>query len=130
MEPWSQGPYLVAMMEPINNNLTGQKLRKMTSTSNPRLGSVWTDKLFEMINQEFQVLERKYQVLPSFGIRFRELKGLKVTSFRACVRSFYSVYHCVLSSMVSIANSKNPRERSHGLRISSLANGASSDTNG
>ena len=30
-------------------------------------------------------------MLPNFGICCRELRGLKVTSFRACVRSFCSV---------------------------------------
>ena len=45
-----------------------------------------------MINQEFKAQETKYQVLPNFGIRGRALEGLKVTSFRACVRSFRSVY--------------------------------------
>ena len=34
--------------------MTEQKLRKMTSSSNLRDGSVWIDKLFEMINHEFK----------------------------------------------------------------------------
>ena len=63
----------------------------MTSSTNLRQESVWTDKLFEMINQGFQTLGRKYQLLPNSGICCRELRGLKVTSFRACVRSFCSV---------------------------------------
>ena len=48
-------------------------------------------KLFEILNQEFKALGTKYQVLPNFGTCARELGGLKVTSFRACVRSFCSV---------------------------------------
>ena len=50
------------------------------------------DKNFEKINQEFNTQGTKYQVLPNFGIGCRELGALKVTSFRACVRSFCSVY--------------------------------------
>ena len=49
------------------------------------------DKLFEMINQEFKAQGTKYQVLPNFGTCCRELGELKVTSFRACMRSFCSV---------------------------------------
>ena len=45
-----------------------------------------------MINQDFKAPGIKYQVLPNFGICCcRELAGLKVTSFRACVRSLCSV---------------------------------------
>ena len=40
-------------VQTMASTLTGQKLRKMTSSTNLRSGSVWTDKLFEMINQEF-----------------------------------------------------------------------------
>ena len=71
--------------------MTEQKLRKMTSSSNLRLGSVWRDKLFERINQEFKTQGTKYPVSPNFGMRCRELRALKVTIFRACVRSFCSV---------------------------------------
>ena len=49
------------------------------------------NKLFQMTNQEFKALGRKYQVLPNFGICSKELGRFKVTSFRACVRSFCSV---------------------------------------
>ena len=41
-----------------------------------------------MTNQEFKAIGRKLQVLPNFGICCRELRELKVTSSRACVRSF------------------------------------------
>ena len=70
---------------------TEQKLRKMMPSSNVRLGNAWIDKLFEMMNQEFKAHGTKYQVLPNFGICCKELGGIKVTSFRACVRSFCSV---------------------------------------
>ena len=43
--------------------------------------SVWKGKLFEMMEQEFKAKGTKYQALPNFGICFRELGGLKVTSF-------------------------------------------------
>ena len=39
----------------------------------------------------FKTQGTKYQVLPNFGICCRELGGLKVASFCACVRSFCSV---------------------------------------
>ena len=71
---------------------TEQNLRKMTSSSNLRKGSVWIDKLFETINQELKAQGTKYQVLPNFGTCCRELGALKATSIRACVRSFCSVY--------------------------------------
>ena len=54
-------------------------------------GSVWKDKLFEMINQEFKPHGRKYQVLPNFRICCKELRRLKVTSFGGGVHSFCSV---------------------------------------
>ena len=63
----------------------------MTSSNNLRLGSVSIDKLFEMISQEFKALERKYRVLPNFGICCNETRKLKVASFCARVRSFCSV---------------------------------------
>ena len=44
-----------------------------------------------MINQDFKAQGTKYQVLPNLGICCRELAGLKVTSFCACVCSFCSV---------------------------------------
>ena len=47
--------------------------------------------LFETMSQEFKAQGTQYQVLPTFGICCRELMGLTVTSFRACVRSFCSV---------------------------------------
>ena len=50
------------------------------------------DKLFEMQNQEFKLQGRKFQVLSNFGICCGELRGLRVTSFGACVRSFCSVH--------------------------------------
>ena len=59
---------------------TERKLRKMTSSSNLRYGSVRIDKLPEMINQEFKAQGTKYQVLPNFGICHRELGEIKVTS--------------------------------------------------
>ena len=71
---------------------TEQKLRKTTSSSDLRYGSVWIDKLFEMINQEFKAQGTKYQVLTNFGFCCRELAGFKVTSFRTCKRSFCSVH--------------------------------------
>ena len=49
------------------------------------------DKLFETINEEFKAQGPNLQVLPNFGICCRELARLKVTSLRACVRSFCSV---------------------------------------
>ena len=48
-------------------------------------------KLFEMINQEFEAEGTNYQVLLGFGICCRELRRLKVSSFRACMSSFCSV---------------------------------------
>ena len=72
---------------------------------------MWRDKLFEMINQEFKARGRKYQVLTKFGICCRELGGLKVASFRACVRSFCSVTFegiveapCVMLSCMALTN--------------------------
>ena len=44
-----------------------------------------------MINQEFKALGIKYEVLANVGICCRDLRGLKGTSFHACVRSFRSV---------------------------------------
>ena len=44
-----------------------------------------------MINQESKAQGRTYQVLPNFGICWRELVELKVTSFHACVGIFLSV---------------------------------------
>ena len=42
-----------------------------------------------MINQEFKALGRKYQVLPTLGICYRELRGLnKAMSCREGLRSF------------------------------------------
>ena len=70
-------------------------------STNMRYGSVWTDKLNEMINQEFKALGIKYLVLPNFGICCRELRVLKVTSFCTCVRSFYSFF------LVQIPQSQN-----------------------
>ena len=70
--------------------------------------------LFEMINQEFQVLGRKYQVLPNFGICCRELRGLKVTSFRACVRSFCSV---VVEKIASLMEKVAEALKSSGLLL-------------
>ena len=64
----------------------------MTSSSNLKKGGVWIDKLSEMINEEFEAQGTKYQVLLNFGICCRELGELKVTSFRACVRSFCSIF--------------------------------------
>ena len=51
-----------------------------------------------MINQEFMDVckGRKYQVLPNFGILYRELGALKVTSLRACVHSFCFVAFVVV----------------------------------
>ena len=49
-------------------------------------------KMIGTMNQEFKAIGTKYQVLSNFGICCWELAGLKVTSFRACVRSFCSVY--------------------------------------
>ena len=40
-----------------------------------------------MIHQEFNPPGRKYQVLPNFELCFRELRGLKMTNFRACMHS-------------------------------------------
>ena len=45
-----------------------------------------------MMNQEFKAIGRNYGVLPNFGICYRELGGLKVVSFHACVRSFCYVF--------------------------------------
>ena len=70
---------------------TEQKFREMTSSSNLRQGRVLIDKVFETTNREFKVQGRKYQVLPNFGICYRELGGLKVARFCACMRSFCSV---------------------------------------
>ena len=69
---------------------TKQKLRKMVSSSNLRYGSVWIDKLFEMINQEFKAEGTKYQVLPNYVIRCRELEGLKV---------FVQLHGCSVSAL-------------------------------
>ena len=58
-----------------------------------------------MINQEFKAQETKYQVLANFGICCRELGGrggLKVMSFRACVRNFCSVYLQQLENIYTI----------------------------
>ena len=70
---------------------TEQQLRKMTSSSNLRYRSVWIEKLFEMINQEFKAQGTKYQVLPNFGTCCRELGAFRVTTIPACVCSFCSV---------------------------------------
>ena len=70
---------------------TELRLRKMTSSTYLRWGNVWTDKLFEMINQKFKAIGRKYQVLLNLEVCCRELRGIQVTSFCACVRSFCSV---------------------------------------
>ena len=59
----------------------------MTSSSNLRQGSIWTDKLFEMINQEFKTQRTKFQVLPNFGVCCRELGGSKLRVFvHACMK--------------------------------------------
>ena len=63
------------------NEETEKKLSKMTSSSNLRKGSVWRDKLFEMINQEFKAQGREYQVLPNFRVCCRVLGGSKVRHF-------------------------------------------------
>ena len=52
-----------------------------------------------MTNQEFMAQERKYQELPNFGICCRELRVLKVASFRACVRSFCSEISTIIDKM-------------------------------
>ena len=44
-----------------------------------------------MIYQMFNAQRTIYQVLPNFRICCKKLGGLKITSFRACVRSFCSV---------------------------------------
>ena len=78
---------------------TEKKLLKMKSLSYLREGSVRKDKLFETINQEFKAQETKYQVLGDFRIYCREQGGLKVTSFRAWVHRFCSVYESLLSKV-------------------------------
>ena len=70
---------------------TELKVRQVTSSKNLRYGSVWIYKLFEMINQGFKAQGRKHQVLRNFAICCRELGGLKVSIFCACVRSLYYV---------------------------------------
>ena len=70
----------------IKKMRTKQKLRKMTSSSNLRPGSICMHtlgihKLFEMINQQFKIQETRYQVLPNFQVCCREQGGPKVTSF-------------------------------------------------
>ena len=76
--------------------VTEQKLCKMTLSSDLRQGIVWIDKLFERINQEFKANGTKYQILLNFRICCKELKGLKVASFRTCVSSFCSVCICCM----------------------------------
>ena len=56
-----------------------------------------------MINQDLKALGREYQVLPNLGICCGELRGLKVTSFRACVRSFYSVGISMYGNVLDMA---------------------------
>ena len=72
--------------------MTKQKVCKMESSTNLRYGNVWIHKLFETINQELKAQGTKYQVLSDSGICCKELGELKATSFRACMRSFCSVY--------------------------------------
>ena len=49
-----------------------QELCKIMSSRNLRSGSVWVDKLFEMMIQGFKTQGRKYQMLPNFMICCRE----------------------------------------------------------
>ena len=53
----------------------------MTSSSNPRQESVWIDKRFEMINQEFKAQGRQYQVLPNFGDILQRARGIQSYEF-------------------------------------------------
>ena len=62
-----------------------------------------------MLNQEFRVLRRKYQVLPNFGTCCSKLRGLKVTSFHACVGSFCSVFQAGNSQLSQKFPVKVPR---------------------
>ena len=46
---------------------TEQELRKMTSSNNLTLGSVWADKLFEMMNQELTAKEQNIKCCRFLG---------------------------------------------------------------
>ena len=58
-----------------------QRLRKMTSSTDLRRGSVSIKKVSEMINREFKALGRKYAVLLNFWTCCRELRGAKLLVF-------------------------------------------------
>ena len=67
---------------------TEEKLHKMTSSSNLRLGTVWIHKLFEMMNQDSKTQGWKFQVLLNHGICCRDLGGWKLRAFsHACTVS-------------------------------------------
>ena len=86
---------LSKLRSPIRYHAAEKKLRVIEESE---IGSVRTDKIFEMVNQELMTLGRKHQVLPDFGICCRELTGLKVASFRTCMRSFCSVYNAKMAA--------------------------------
>ena len=70
--------------------------------------------LFETINQEFKAQGTKYQVLLNFRICCRELGGLRVTSFRACVRSFCSVIKYWMESSLRAASTPSSQGKVRG----------------
>ena len=60
-----------------------------------------------MMNQEFKAQGTKHQVWPNFVIYCRELGGLRVESFRACVRSFCSAGAITIVYQMKIHTGEN-----------------------
>ena len=50
--------------------------------------------LFEMINQEFEAQGKNYQMLPSFGVCYRELGGSQSYEF-LCMHVQFLLCHMV-----------------------------------
>ena len=57
-----------------------------------------------MMNQEFNAQGTKFHVLPKFGVLCKELRGLRVTSFRAWMHSFCFAAWMLIISAVLISN--------------------------
>ena len=99
------GGIKIGLLESISKNQMypiEQKKRKMTSSSNMRQGSVWTDKLLDTTNQEFKALGRKYPVLPNFWICCWEQRGLKVKVLSESKDSVFSLVSTMYSKLVDI----------------------------
>ena len=76
----------------------------MTSTSNLRLGNVWTDKLFEMINQQFQVLWKKISSVAYFCDPFQGAKGAKSYGFSCMRAQFLLCQRAYVMSLIGLGN--------------------------